>query len=183
MDKLRVFIAVPISWAIQEELVSLQSSLQKFDSRANYTRLGNFHITLEFIGGVGEAALPKLKMAIAATAEQNQGFALKLLGWGSFSKKQEQVAWLGVGEGKAALAKLQASLWRNLQHQAWPVDLQQPYRPHLTMARRLRLPQKVKQLPLPEPKIVLPVQHMALMLSAQENNVLVYSELYTAKLG
>ncbi|MGB1110837.1 MAG: RNA 2',3'-cyclic phosphodiesterase [Gammaproteobacteria bacterium] len=95
----------------------------------------NLHVTLEFVGptdGQTQAC-----MEAAADRVRAESFDLSIGGSGVF--KRAQVAWLGVVSGEGALQALQGQLIAELNECGYQPD-DRPYRPHMTVARKLRHP-------------------------------------------
>jgi 2'-5' RNA ligase len=94
----------------------------------------NLHLTLHFLGEVGESDLTPLRQALAPSLE----FApprIALGGWGVFPPRgPARVIWLGVTAGADALASAHAVLGRRLRDAGLTPEAR-PFSPHLTVGR------------------------------------------------
>ena len=61
---MRVFVAIPLSKELKENLTKVQSQLKDFDARISWVDHEIFHLTLEFLGDVEETKIPKVSAAI-----------------------------------------------------------------------------------------------------------------------
>jgi 2'-5' RNA ligase len=123
----RLFVAVDPPAAIGESLASLCRDLPG----AKWTRPGQLHVTLRFLGAVPAAA-------VAGIADRLRGvgfgaFDLVARGFGAFpSLRSPRVLWTGLSPG-APLEALHGEIERRLSGAAAPDDRR--FSPHLTLAR------------------------------------------------
>lgn len=102
--------------------------------------LTNLHITLAFLGNVDESLIQGLCTGAATLHGQAFSLALDKMGWW----KRPRVAWLAPTRTPAALSALVAEINGLAAGNHLPVDTR-PYRPHLTIARKVsRFPGAVK---------------------------------------
>lgn len=95
----------------------------------------NMHVTLAFIGAWPSARLPTLLDAAATIHGQPTNIVLDRLG----AFRRAGIAWIGPSLVPDALTRLAASLADTLSAVGVILDAQ-PYRPHVTLARRCRGP-------------------------------------------
>jgi len=96
--------------------------------------LENFHITLAFLGGVSSTVQACVEQV--ATTVTNPAFSITLDRLGYWSRKRMLWAMPDPGQVPEALSTLVAGLYQGLA--ACDVVLEQrPYRPHVTLARKL----------------------------------------------
>jgi 2'-5' RNA ligase len=93
----------------------------------------NLHLTLVFLGNVEEAV--EARLVEEAAAVRARSFALEFDHGGAF--RGAGVAWLAPHECPPALSELVAQL-RDLAARCGIATEDRPYRPHLTIARKLR---------------------------------------------
>lgn len=141
---LRCFVGLPLPDAWQRGLDALVESLAgRLASRISWTRPGNWHVTLKFLGEVERARLPELCEAL-----QRVDFApvpLRLCGSGFFShqgQRSEQrlgqgaprTLWIGLAEGGEACARLAGAVDRALEPCGFAPEAR-GIRPHVTLGR------------------------------------------------
>lgn len=139
MALLRLFIGAPLPESYQELLGELRDSWNKeLRSKLTWTKPGNWHITLKFLGDTDEALLPELKEALAQIAWT--GYPLQGGGGGFFQPPKPsrpprpRVVWVGLRQGAAETIALAAAVEAALT----PLGVaaaERPFRPHLTLAR------------------------------------------------
>jgi 2'-5' RNA ligase len=96
----------------------------------------NMHITLAFIGSWPIARTPMLVEAAQDVVGNPVRITLDTRG----AFRRAGIAWIGSSSAPAALSQLQASLAAALTNGGIAFDDPQPYRPHVTLARRCRGP-------------------------------------------
>jgi 2'-5' RNA ligase len=90
-----------------------------------------WHVTLAFLGEVGDARAPAAATAVEQAAD-GPPLTLRLAGGGRFGRDRFTVLWTGVeGDG---LEVLSSRVRRELKKAKLPYD-DRPFRPHLTLAR------------------------------------------------
>ena len=96
----------------------------------------NMHITLAFVGAWPIARMPVLTGAARDVVGESMHIVLDDLG----TFRRAGVAWIGASSPPDALLRLQSTLARALRSAVVAFDDLQPYRPHVTLARRCRGP-------------------------------------------
>lgn len=136
----RLFIGVRLPDESQPELRRRAESLSSSFSCKSITALGNFHITLDFLGQCDGAQEAAARRAASASADLSEPFSLRIVGCGRFAKKTSSVIWLGLedGQGLLAIRSLQKSLTETLRDRDFVVP-ESAYVPHVTLARGARL--------------------------------------------
>lgn len=122
----RIFAALPVPESISERLLPLRSDL--FGAR--WRRPEQFHITLQFYGGVQT----EMAEEIAAALERVQSPALELTlaGVGWFGRKEPRAVYARIGEN-AALSALAADCRKIATKLGVKIDAN-PFSPHITLA-------------------------------------------------
>jgi 2'-5' RNA ligase len=93
------------------------------------------HITLKFLGEVGEERLGDLKAALHRSAEHFSGFFFSLHGIGCFpDSSRARVLWAGADAGKPELEALSRSVEEETVSAGFPPS-DKPFSAHLTLAR------------------------------------------------
>jgi 2'-5' RNA ligase len=138
----RIFVAVLPDAATRAELVRRQKLLLPHLAKARATAADNLHLTLAFLGMLeeGQVASTLEAMREAAASAPAEDIDLPLGGLGSFGREGRAILWQGIalGPGRDALVKLQANLDAALRSHGFELD-DRPYRPHITLARNVRL--------------------------------------------
>ena len=121
---LRLFVGIALPPELKLSLSLLQGGL----SSARWVDAGNYHVTLRFIGEVGEGMAGDIDDALSRVRARR--FDLTLAGVGSFSGRE---LWVGVERGEALFHlrdKVESALVRlGLEPEG------RRYSPHVTLAR------------------------------------------------
>jgi|GEM_PF-138620 len=141
-ERLRLFLALPLSVAARREAGSRGHELRRRLPRSRWVPPENLHLTLVFLGRVEEAAVPALIDAVAPAFAACPGLTLRFAGGGTFPpSRPPKVGWVGVEveEGRERLERLQAAVaeaaGRILDPGAPPPGSAKPWLPHLTLVR------------------------------------------------
>lgn len=129
----RLFFALWPDAEIRQRLAEVVELLPEGSGRR--MPVENLHLTLVFLGNVPASAIPELKAGANRLRLQTPGFALRLErnGWW----KRSGVAWLAPERAPPPLLSLVDEL-RRLSKQAGLSIEERDYRPHLTLARKLK---------------------------------------------
>ncbi len=175
---MRLFIALCLDEACKNRLCGAMEGLRSFALQAQCTRRENLHLTLAFLGEV-----PGLEGAQAAMAGvRARPFRLELGGLGRFERPEGDLWWMGV-QRNPALEALQKQLCAQLRRQGFRLE-ERPFRPHLTLARRVRLGPGFapRQLADRLPPAGMAVERISLMESSRPQGRLVYTERWSLAL-
>ena len=171
---MRLFIAINFPDAVKDRLESAVQALRRQGVKASWSRRENLHLTLEFLGEVERAA----PVITAMERVKAQKFSLRLTNSGRFRREGGDIFWLGVARSEP-LMRLQAELHQSLRREGLRLE-KRPYRPHLTLARRLRdRGETVLTQPVPD---AVPVRGISLMRSDRVEGKVQYTELYWREL-
>jgi 2'-5' RNA ligase len=133
---MRLFIALDLPAEVRQALGELIERLKPKCPGARWVRSEGIHVTLKFIGHVGDQDTKKIEGIRAALAEirSEQPVEMRFRGVGFFpNARYPRVAWCGV-EASANLAPLAAHIEGALE----PLGVERESRdfaPHLTLAR------------------------------------------------
>ncbi|MHA6617014.1 RNA 2',3'-cyclic phosphodiesterase [Pseudonocardia sp. DLS-67] len=128
---MRVFVAVTPPAGALDELSSATAALRAGEPELRWTRPDKWHLTLAFLGEVGDRARADLSARLGHTASRHPPMRLALHGAGRFT---DRVLWTRVTGDVAALRGLAESVRAAAQRAGVDVE-DRPYRPHLTLAR------------------------------------------------
>jgi 2'-5' RNA ligase len=134
---MRLFVAADMSGAMKDRILEAQGRLSRF-SGVKMTERENLHITLKFLGEVGESGLAGVKGGILASIRGVPPFRASVEGLGFFGDPGRiRVVWAGVNEGRGELVKVMSSLDRSLDHINRNDHAPSP---HVTVARVKSMP-------------------------------------------
>lgn len=128
---MRLFFGLSVPAEHQPTLQQARAHCE-LPSNARPVPTANYHLTLVFLGQIAAQRLPCIKRAAAGIA--TPAFRLQLDHLGHWP--QPRALWAAPPETPAALSALVSSLQRRLQSCGIPPE-QRPYRPHLTLARKV----------------------------------------------
>lgn len=173
---MRLFIAVTLNEEIRDYLSKAIQKLKMSASRGNFTDRGNLHLTLVFLGEIGEERLGAVKSAMNRIEEAS--FPLSFEGFGTFGRRNGDIYWAGVAWNKT-LITLQKKLSAELKHEGFSLE-EREYSPHLTLGREIRTSDTAKVIygSLTEEKHRMTVSKISLMKSERIDGKLVYTEIY-----
>jgi len=138
---MRVFVAVDIGDAVRREVTRVVSSLTgkleavKTPPKVVWVKASALHVTVKFLGEVEPLEVERLKELLAPPIPIAP-FELVWRGIGTFpSAKNPRALWLGVTNGAAPLAEVEAEVSRRLAGES-AVELdERAFLPHLTLGR------------------------------------------------
>lgn len=131
----RCFVAVEIPAPIQELLKPVQTDLQSHIRKGtSWTKPGNFHFTLKFLGDVRPEKIDVVSEVIQRVADTHSPFSIEFGGIGAFPNlARPRVIWVGITEGASVVSQLAKTMNLELAHLGFPTDNR--FHPHLTLAR------------------------------------------------
>jgi len=129
---MRLFIALDIPAEICQRISEYMERARSYAPEARWARVEGLHVTLKFIGHVEDAAVEKIKAALAPI--KATPFEVKFAGVGFFPNPNAgRVFWAGV-DGGDSLPKLASTIDAAMEKLGIPRETK-PYHPHLTLAR------------------------------------------------
>jgi len=137
-ESVRCFVAIEIPKPIQALLKPVQTHLQSEIRKVSWTKSGNFHLTLKFLGDVDSEAVGAVSKSVQNVAATQSPFSIEFGGIGAFpSLTRPRVIWVGVKHGAAIISHLVKAVNLELKPLGFPTDNR--FHPHLTLGR-LRSP-------------------------------------------
>ena len=133
-EMVRCFVAVEIPESIQALLRPAQTHLQSQIRKASWTKQGNFHLTLKFLGDIRPEAINDVSEAIQRVADTYSPFSIAFSGIGAFpNPARPRVIWMGIKQGASTLSRLAKAVNLELVDLGFSIDNR--FHPHLTLAR------------------------------------------------
>jgi len=129
----RLFFALWPDDETRRQLAALQQALAPRFHGLRWIPPRRLHLTLHFLGRMPPGQLARSRQL--ARELRGEGFSLKLDRLGCFERAR--VLWLGPSRQPRALSQLQASLGERLAEVGYRPGFDR-YRPHVTLARKLR---------------------------------------------
>lgn len=180
--KLRTFIALSLPQESEQFLSACVSYLKKSGLEASFTKSGNFHLTLKFLGDTDESIIPKISSNLDNIEIGEMDFRFTVPG--VFPKiSNPRVVWYGID--CAGLAKLAAQVDRITQGFGFAPE-EKDFVGHLTLARiKNEKPKGLKEALDSLPKLPQPQNFVALEFIKSELNPTgsIYTPLWRKELG
>ncbi len=136
-DSVRCFVAIEIPESIQDKLVEIQNQIRSNMGRVSWTKRGNFHLTLKFLGEVDNRRIDEISTALQYVTKEIKPFSLEIGGVGAFPNLvRPRVLWVGLRQGVKPTISLTNAINRELIQIGFPEDTR--FHPHITLARMKR---------------------------------------------
>ena len=135
MPTTRAFIAIPLPEGIQKALGELQGRLKKDLPEVRWTKPENMHLTLKFLGEVGNNLLGSIEKALHENVSSYEAFSCRINQLDTFPPKgPPRVIWVGFQEKTGTLSKLASSIDQTMKTFSFPKE-KRAFTPHLTLGR------------------------------------------------
>ena len=132
---IRSFVAVQITEELRKTVGIFTGNLRREVRGVRWVRPGNLHLTLKFLGTVGQERHPELYRVLDGIAADHRRFSLTFRGAGVFPPKgRPRVVWIGITSGSGEMASLQADVEGRLEALGFPSE-GRSFTPHLTIGR------------------------------------------------
>lgn len=131
---IRAFIAIDLPDDVRDSIRNAQAQMrQAIGAMVSWAKVGNLHLTLQFLGNVKEDAVGRISAGLAGIAGDHAPFELAVAGAGAFPDEQRpRVLWVGCADDKlTALAKSVHAAMQPLGFQ----PEQREFSAHLTLGR------------------------------------------------
>ena len=134
---IRTFVAIEIPEDVRTALGEAQLRLKQSrpQVKVSWAKIGNLHLTLQFLGAIEDAAVPRISQSLVHAVAAVPVFAVPVAGVGAFpDSDRPRVLWIGChdssGKLRALAQAVQAAL-RTCGFQPEPV----PWVAHFTLGR------------------------------------------------
>jgi 2'-5' RNA ligase len=135
---MRCFIAILLPDVIKKGLLEIQDRLRVPplpQLRISWVRPEGIHLTLKFLGELGEQGVARVTAAMERVLEGTAPLLLKPCGLGCFPEgPAPRVVWVGVEDPEGALKKLQRKIDSAMEGLGFHGEVR-PFTPHLTLGR------------------------------------------------
>jgi RNA 2',3'-cyclic 3'-phosphodiesterase len=133
----RLFVAIVPPPAVLDELEAAVAPLRPAWPVLRWTGRPAWHLTLAFLGEVGEDSAAALAPRLGRAAHRHPSLSLSFAGAGAFpAAGRARVLWSGIRGDSAALTALARSVAAGARRAgAPPPDEGRRFRPHVTLAR------------------------------------------------
>src|SRR5947209_13621784 len=136
MSRLRTFIAVPLNRAVRDRLMSLQERIAGTGADVKWVEPENLHVTLLFLGEVGERDVMPVCRAVADVGRTHASFPMSVETVGCFPNiHRPRIVWVGVPEGSQELCALHDALEPPLMELGCYRREERQFTPHITLGR------------------------------------------------
>lgn len=136
---MRVFVAIYPPLEVRENLLQRARDLLPGDE-FRWAKPANVHLTLKFLGDIGEESLTGLKETLDVVCGRHEQFEILPCGIGAFpSSHKPRVVWAGVDEGADALIALAEDLEGSLTMLGFERE-KRKFKPHITLGRSRNRP-------------------------------------------
>ncbi len=133
-DSIRCFVAIEIPMKIQNLILEIQGRLHNKLPKATWTKPGNHHLTLKFLGNVKQHQITRIKDVLSVVASKSEQFKTEIGGLGVFPNwERPRVLWIGLKQGNQKIRTLSASINKGMEVLHYPIDTR--FHPHFTLAR------------------------------------------------
>lgn len=113
----------------------LQQSLRPYRADVRWTTIRSIHLTLQFLGEVDPAIIPRLAESLRDASKSEHELSLRLHGLGCFPNlKNPRVIWCGINGDTDGLLRLQKKVETVCSDMGFPPEDRQ-FLPHLTLGR------------------------------------------------
>ena len=134
-ETIRIFVAMELPQEIQDTLQQLQSDLRASMPDVRWTKRGNIHLTLKFLGDVQVSRIDKISDSLRDIACQFSPFVVSLSGIGAFpNSRKPRIVWVGMEKGANRLIEAANLIEEAMKRLGFPRE-KRPFRPHLTVGR------------------------------------------------
>nr|WP_295682234.1 RNA 2',3'-cyclic phosphodiesterase [uncultured Lachnoclostridium sp.] len=177
---MRIFIAINLTEELKVKLYEQITELKQQSVKGNFTRKENLHLTLAFLGEVGENQLKKLNNVIEQF--EFSKFTIEFSNMSSFRNGDEFLPWIGI-VANANLHQLHDQLIKELKAAGFTPD-DKEFTPHITLGRKVILKSNSER--NINGRLIgkeMMVSTISIMKSDRSSGILTYTEIYRRNLS
>jgi 2'-5' RNA ligase len=142
---MRGFVAVGVAEPVRLRIAEVQATLRRVDADVRWVAPENLHVSLKFLGEIGEDQVARLKELLELEAARWPRLDLSYAGLGTFPEGgAPRVVWAGCAGDVAKLAGLAQAAERLAEQVGVPRE-GRPFVAHLTIGR-VKSPRNAKRL-------------------------------------
>ncbi|MFA9452332.1 MAG: RNA 2',3'-cyclic phosphodiesterase [Candidatus Aminicenantaceae bacterium] len=132
---MRAFIAVELSEAVKNALLSFLREVKLFDAPVRWVRPEGIHLTLKFLGEISASRVAEVSSILDDVTARHAAFSLEFVGTGTFPAKPQvpRIIWSGISQSRP-LESLHFDLEEGLEAIEIPRERRR-FHPHLTLGR------------------------------------------------
>ncbi len=137
MEKMRLFIAIPLPEPVLKRLAEVQHRLKGRVAHRSvrWVRSEGIHLTLKFLGDTTREKVGAIGEALTVVGRNAPGCTVTVEGLGCFpSPRRPRVLWVGVTEPTGRLEALQAAVEEAMTSLGYSPE-RRGFTPHLTVGR------------------------------------------------
>jgi 2'-5' RNA ligase len=134
---IRAFIAIDIPEGVRDAIAEAQARLKRarVGVKVSWTKIDNVHVTLQFLGHVEEATIPRISQSLSAVAERHAAFDIPVRGTGAFpNEKSPRVLWVGCDDSDGKLKALARAVQSEMEQFGFEPEHRE-FSAHLTLGR------------------------------------------------
>ncbi len=131
---MRTFLAVDIDEAARRAIELARRQLDPPPAALRWVESDNLHVTLNFLGEIGDEMLHEVCDLVSEVAADHDPFDFTVGGITLEPRHKPHMFWVGVGDASGAMAALQRDVTSALAGAGFRAETR-TFRPHLTLAR------------------------------------------------
>jgi len=136
---MRTFIGIDFDIKVKNEIKAIQSIVRENSHKGRFKYMGNFHLTLKFLGEISQSQVNVINEVLEKSAQEVGRFRLTIEELGFFGGKGDiRTLWLGLGGDLDSLNALYRNIEEGLGARGFDKE-KRPYTPHITIAQDLLL--------------------------------------------
>ena len=145
MPGIRTFIAFDTPLSIKKEILQAQLLLKESRADVKWEAENKFHVTIKFLGNVGENTLPDILSTVKNAVTRHNQFSVIYQTIGAFpNKNRPRVLWVGCTNSDHKLMEIKNNLDYVLTPYGFEIEDRQ-FNPHVTLGR-IKSPSGIKNL-------------------------------------
>lgn len=136
-NTIRAFIAIELPETIKSSIETIQTRLKATGLPMRWVRADNIHLTLKFLGDIGENEIEGIESALNDSVGSQTPLTLSAKGIGVFPGiRRPRVVWVGIQDHETGIGL--AGLQKSIENQLHPIGYSKegrPFKGHLTVGR------------------------------------------------